>query len=280
MKAGLLERLLPGWYRIVGATVPLLQDLHLAQRYLSRRQRNCASKDRQHPASLFTGRSGALILGSEVFAAPLRPEMLVDHSRRIRLSDAPFDLRRANLVALGWSRQMNLAVAEPCKVLLDLADDPELPLDVLRQAAYQVMRCQRVSPHAVATAVKVARGRGAVRLGGLLESGALDVESEMEWKTLLQVFGANPPAPDCQVTVRGGVRCDFVFVFSAVIIEYYGEAYHRDRIDADGQRIYLLQQLGYHVIVITKSMMKDPSGLAAHIHHVRAIANRRCSPGT
>ena len=74
------------------------------------------------------------------------------------------------------------------------------------------------------------------------------------------------------------LRVDFVFLSAALIIEYAGRV-HDGQVDRDATRIYALERLGYRVIVVTRSMLRDPAALVAHIHDVRLRRERMIAAG-
>ena len=258
-RAGLLERLVPGLYRVADAPVPPTQCLHLPLRYL-------ATPGRASPAALISGGAALGLLGVAPFGLPCQPLVLVDRSRTVRLGSAPFRVRRVALDAAGHDRHDGIDVAGAARVLADAALDPRVTDRELRLAVDQLRGRRLVAVAAlVACWRRMPRHAGARRL--LRLAPALEQESEAE-RDLYALFLRSPPVPDCQVVLRGRLRVDFVFLFAALIVEYLG-AVHDGRADHDATRNYAFERLGYRSITVTKSMAREGPGLIEHIHTIR-----------
>ncbi len=270
VREGELERLLPGQYRVAADPVPPHQRLHATQAYLARRQRNCHSADRSRPQALFTAGSALAVLDAlpEGVAAGT-PTVLVDHTRRVRLGPDLLAVVRADLQQEGAVRVQRLHLATPARAVADIAEDDEVTDLQLRTTVDALRHRRRLD---IVDAVARWRGMatpGAVRLRRLARSGTLEQESEAERDLLRDVLRLIPGLPDAQVWLHPRYRVDFVYLGAGLVIEYHGVAAHRDRVDADAVRVYELHLLGYVVLVVTRSMLRDPEGLAAHIMELR-----------
>ncbi|MEE8603663.1 DUF559 domain-containing protein [Euzebya tangerina] len=256
------ERLLHGIYRLAQGRRPPDQCLHVPVRYLS--QRAVEGKD----AVAITGGAALALFDAAGFTLPMRPLVLVDRSRSPRTAPEVYRPRRVRMDDVDVWRVRGLPLASPARALADAAlpgqlSDPAVrsAVDSLRSA--RVLRLEEAVEH-----WRSLPGAGAKRLLDFWSSGAFNQESEGERRLFREVFEPFPPLPDCQVTVHGKLRVDFVFLSAGLIIEYDGSP-HDGSADRDASRRYALERLGYRVIVVTKSMLQDPAGLAEFIHGVR-----------
>lgn len=263
--AGWLERVVPGVYRKPGAAPPE-QCLHIPLRYLHR----------DEPVLTATG--ALAWFGTEGFELPCVPTVLVPRTRQLRLASAPFTIQRTALDLVPRWAFRGLHVAAPARALADAALIPSTGDKALRVAVDHVR--QRFGLHATQLVQEWQgiRHRGARRLLAMAAEGVFEQESEGERDAFQTVFRPHPPVPDCQVVLAGGVRVDFAFLFAALVIEYLG-AVHNRQVDRDTRRTYGLERHGLRVIAMTKSMLRDADGLAAHIHGIRRHRERLMRQG-
>ncbi len=259
VRAGRLERVVVGWYRRPGDTPPL-QDAHLAQA--------CLRLLQPRSPVVMSGAAGLRAAGVPV-GVPGPTLALVQHGRRMRLPDhAPFTTaQRLDLHRLATVKTSGLRCAEPGVLLADTVTG--LPDDEVRSLLYASINALRLSPVELVTCWAQMDHEGARRLRQLAREGVLEHESPAEWSLYDRLFRTSPPPPDCQVWLAPNIRVDFVFLFAALVIEYYGEKPHADRVDADATRVYALRRMGNEVLVVTKSMTRDLPALGRHIHEVR-----------
>lgn len=278
--AGLLERLAPGVLRVAGAPVPPTQCLHVPLRYLARSgSRQATASDDHGPsrpaARPDAGAGDALVTGGAALAAmavpgfplPCRPLVLVQHGRRVRLRDAPFDVRQGDLARVTAERWQGVATVDPARALADLAGQSPLGDRPLRQAVYDVVNRLRIPVVDLVASWRGVRHPGATRLRRMADEGVFEVESEGEWD-LFRLFRQHPPLPDCQVVVTGWIRVDFVFLFAGLVLEYLGGV-HDGRADEDATRVHAVERLGLEVMLVSRSMLRDGAALMAHVHERR-----------
>ncbi|WP_370328231.1 hypothetical protein [Euzebya sp.] len=263
LREGLIERLAPGWYRIVDDLVPVLQDAWLAQSYMH------GSSGRPRPVI-----SGAAALeGYGVTGiAPRsgRPVLLVQRGDRVRIATDPFHVLHADLTRTERVLHRGLWLAGPARALADLVvewgdEDVQRLIDAV-DATRNHMRLLTVDLMAAWAALP--RHPGAALLLELAEAGTFDVDSQGERLALDEVFSRCAHLPDCQVTVLPNIRVDFIYVFAALVIEYYGWV-HDGRADTDATRMMALELGNCRTLVMTKSMIHEPIPIAAHIDRVR-----------
>lgn len=273
--AGLLERIVLGWYRVAGHPVPPAQCLHLPLRYLERRQRNWTREPGSWvPPAALTGAAATAAYGARTFPLPLDPDVLVEQHRRVRVADPPFRVHHTDMRALRWRRLGDLVLADPARTLRDLAADPEVTDVQVRTTVDALVNLLRLRVVDLIAEWTRLGGRGARRLLAMAASGTFDVESEGERVALATLFEEFPPAPDCQVWIAPDLRVDFVFVFAALILEYYGEEAHAGTVDRDGRRVWRLRRGHFDALIITKGMLRDRVELASYIHDVRRQRER------
>ncbi|HUG83474.1 MAG TPA: hypothetical protein VMM13_02870 [Euzebya sp.] len=256
---GLIETLLPGRYRIVGAPVPPIQCLEVVARYLADK--------RSAVPPLLTGRGALGALDGPGFELPTRASALIQRGTRVRIAGNPFDAIQTRLELVDSLRVRGLHLATPPRLLVDLAE--HLTDAELIDAVDAVRNHLRLTQVELITAWRRIRHPQARRLLRLADAGAFDTESGGERRVLQLLFAEYPPMPDCQVQITSAYRADFAFIFAALILEYYGEEAHRGRVDADGVRVATMRRPGWDVFVITKSLTRDLRGLSEQIHELR-----------
>ncbi|MGI9017449.1 MAG: hypothetical protein ACR2HR_10175 [Euzebya sp.] len=260
VRGGVLERLAPGWYRLPGDEAPW-QRHHLAVSYLTRLQPSS-------PA-MISGAAGLLAAGCQVIPSP-QPTVLVRAGRQVRVAGRPFTVvQRRHLERVVVERHQGLPVACPACAIADLMHERALSDRDVRAVLYRLLNDLRIAPAELVEVWRTMDHAGAKRLLGLAAQGALQHESPAEYDLFQEVFRPFPPPPDCQVVLAPNIRVDFVYLFAALVIEYYGEEAHADSVDKDGTRIYSLRELGFDVLVVTKSMTRTPARLAQFIHSER-----------
>lgn len=265
---GVLERLASGLFRVAGRPVPPTQCLHVPVRYLTGSTETDPSALPPRRRALITGVGALAAMGVPGFPLPCRPTALVDRGRRVRVTGVAFDVQRAELRQVDGLRWQGVPTVTAARAIADLALDPAVSDQTLRQAVYDVVNAQRIRAVDLVRAWQAIRRVGAGRLVRMADAGIFDVESEGELDLYLNVFHRHPPLPDCQVLLAGQIRVDFVFLFAALVIEYVGGP-HDGRADRDATRAAALQQLGHAVVFVSKSMVRDRAGLATHLHGLR-----------
>ena len=271
--AELLARVARGLYRRPGRRHPR-EELHIPLRYLE------AKVGR---GGVLTGAAGLSALGVPGVDVPAQPMVLLDHHLEVRVREAPWSIRNADLGAVWTEHHHGLVVAEPARCLADLATEgPTLPTeeDLLDVVDATRSARQLSAPSLADRWASMRRHPGAVRLLDLYDRGLLDLDSAGERRAFDALFGRRPPAPDCQVWVLPSRRADFVFIAAALVIEYHGIAAHRDRIDADAVRAHELTAAGWHVIVVTRSLVRPHAErCASTIHQLRRTRERLIADG-
>jgi hypothetical protein len=96
-----------------------------------------------------------------------------------------------------------------------------------------------------------------------------DFESEPERRLFEDVLAHLPQPPDPQVHLARNIRVDVVILSVALVIEYHGGDHDR-QVDADATRLMALRLRGYEVVIGTRSMLRDPGALLAHLWAVVA----------
>ena len=269
VEQGLLERVVRGWYRRPGDPVPPTQPLHLAQRYLSRGGHR----------ALITGQAALAMWQVPGHGLPARPTVLVPHDTRLRLADAPFDVLRCRHLADEPVRPTRgLDLVDPARAIADLARDPSRDDRAIRQTVYDVVNRLGANPALLAERWRRIGHDGAQRLLQMAAEAVFDVESEGELTCLRRLFEPHPPLPDCQVWLTDSIRVDFAFLAAALVVEYHGGLHDRS-VDRDATRAYALQQLGYLVLVVTRSLLLGADHVAEWIHHERTQRERWIARG-
>lgn len=264
LRADLITRLAPGWYRDDAVVRHPLERQHLVEAYFA-----MSSLD---PLPVITG-TAALecygILGAS--ASPTAPPViLVPWSGRVRIRSTPFLVHHQRDLAEVPVRRVNgLRVASPARALADAFAVEGTSLDEVVHLAYNTVNALRLRPMELLEEWTRSRDLGSARLVELARTGVLDVESPAEWLLLQEVFGLFPPAPDPQVQVTERHRADFAYVFAALVLEYQSERFHTHRIDEDGVRMSDYRREGWDALAITKSMVRDAQGTAELVHALR-----------
>lgn len=276
----LLERLLPGWYRIAGDPAPRNQAAVLAHRYLQGRQRNCSSVEPALPSCIVTGAQALVEHGHDPSEMPSHVTALVDRRRRVRVDPAVLQVVRVDMSTALWvpSRDGPHLLAPSERALVDWAADTRVSDAQIREAVDGLRHARALQlPHG-AQAWDPRGGPGAARLSAMYHAGVFDLESEAERRLLRDVLALHPPLPDCQVWLTPSIRVDFAYLFAGVVLEYHGEDAHRDQVDHDATRAHAITRLHHEVIIITRSMTRDRRALGRWISdrvHRRHEAIRR-----
>lgn len=258
--ARLIERVAPGWYRLAGVVVPPLQCLYLPTAYLRFKTMT--------PRAIIGGYGALAGLGVPGFDLPCRPSVMIQHGCRVRVTDPPWSISHAHLSEIPVVNHAGLRLAGPARSLADLHVE-EVGMPDLIAAVDATRNHLRLTQSELIRAWEGMGHPGAQVLLALAKKGVFDTESGGERRVLNQVFTNHPPVPDCQVQVTSRYRVDFAYIFAGLILEYYGEEVHANRVDRDGVRSHELRSLGWDCYVITKSMVHDPVGLAESVHTLR-----------
>lgn len=270
-----LKRVLHGVYTLGGdAPDHALHLLQLPQVYIPLRAREGDSPP------VVSGKPVLALYGADGFDVTSRPLVLVDAHCRVRAEPKPFELCRVDMTAVEWEWTKGIRTAAPWRALCDTALDPGVTDRQLRVAA-DALRNRRILgvTRAVTHWAALNPHPGARRLLQMVDEGQFEQESEGERAAFALLFGHGGPLPDCQVHPLGRLRVDFVFLHAALIIEYYGKD-HDATADADATRIDAFEQLGYRVIVVTKSMLKRALVVRARIERIRQDRLQRALAGT
>lgn len=262
VRDGVLERHAPGHFRLASLPPHPQFDLHLPMTYLW---------DRPLPApARLSGAAGlrALQVGGVEDLGP--PLVLLPSGSQVRVRNAPWRTRYADLRRDEGLRLSHLRVASAARVLADLAEDgaEEKALLVASDELRNRLRIGIVDLMAVWRELRL---NGARRMLMLAEEGKLDAESMGERRALARLFAAHPPVPDQQVQVTPRRRADFAFVFAALIVEYNGEGPHAMQMDADAMRTSEIRAPGWDLVTVTRSMVQEDQAAitAERIHRIR-----------
>lgn len=260
-RTGLIVKDVPGWYRVAAAPLHPLHSLYLPMAYME--LKHGAAKPR------LSGDALPSILDPDQWPVPEKPLVLIQRGTQVRVRNAPWEVRQADLRGEKILRLAKLRFATEARCLADMAATG-MSVERLLAAADAVRNKLRVTTVELMEEWERMRHHpGARRMLKLTVDGLLDTESGGERRALEALFATNPPAPDCQVQVTPRRRADFAFVFSALILEYYGEAAHSGRVDADGMRQREVRAPGWDYYVITKSMLACADEVAGEIHELR-----------
>ena len=254
-----------GVYRDAAVPPHPLLDLHLPLVYLAQRRRPGV------PCSRLTGWGAVKAMSPAAVDRAFLPEVLVDGCQHPARYRDRFSITRAgDLADLPLEHVSGLDVVPAALALAALAADPSTADRDLRHAIDELRRTGWLDLTAAAArwGDSDAARWSAPRLLAAMDSGLLDCESEGERQLLRDVLARLTLWPDCQVVVVDRVRVDFLYRPAGLILEYHGKRVHDGRVDADSTRIFAIERLGYRVIVITKSMLRDPVSLATFIQQV------------
>lgn len=259
--AGLIETLLPGWYRIVAAPIPSTQCLEVVQRYLD------ATTSSLKPVLTKGAALGTLnVPGFELPTDDIT--VLIQRGTRVRIEGQPFEVIQTRLELVDTLRFRSLRLAVPPRALADLAPDlTEADLISAVDAARNHLRLSQVE--LIEHWRSLRQHPGARLLLKLADAGAFDTESGGERTALQQLFDQHPPAPDCQVQITDAYRADFAYIFAGLILEYYGEKTHGGRVDVDAVRVGAMRRPGWDLFVVTKSMVRDGDRTVEQVHELR-----------
>ncbi|HUG83363.1 MAG TPA: DUF559 domain-containing protein [Euzebya sp.] len=262
VEEGLVERMLFGVYRDPTAEPPPTQCLHVVRAYLEQRRPDGC------PPEVFSGEAALGAREVEGFPLPCAPLVLMDGARHIRRARAEFTTLRTDMSRIPAEDVAGLLLATVIRSLADAANTRHVTEAQLR-VGIDDLRNRWMLDIVDAVAFWAALPHdGARRLTRMAEEGAFEQESEAERDAFRRLFVNHPPAPDCQVHLTPSIRVDFVFLSAALVIEYHGGVHDRS-VDQDATRIWALRRLGYEVIVVTRSMMRDHAALAAEIQAIR-----------
>lgn len=263
-EAGLVDRLLPGLYRCVGAPHTGEQRVAVPLRYLDDEPRRG-----REPARV-TGAAALALDGVEGFTVPDRPTVLVEPARRVRLPDPPFLLRRAQVPASDRCRLAGFPAVRAARALADAALDEAVTDKALRVGFDDARWRGRVRLEQFGARMAELRGhRGARRMLAMYDAGDLLMESEGERAAFAALFAAYPPAPARQVWVLPGIRVDFVYLRAALVLEYLGKDAHEGRIEEDAARAWRLRRAGYEILPLTSGLLPQAETLVRDIHRIR-----------
>lgn len=274
-RQGVLKRILHGVYMLGGDTPPHpLVLLHLPQVYIPLRAGEGASPP------VVSGKPILALYGAEGFDLAAQPLVLVDHHCRVRPEPKPFELSRVDMTTVDWEWTQGIRTAGPSRALCDTGLDLAVTDRQLRVGSDALRNRRLFDPvEAVSNWSALNAHPGARRLLRMVQEGQFEQESEGERAAFALLFGHGSPLPDCQVHPLGQRRVDFVFLHAALIIEYYGQDHDRTA-DADATRIDAFEQLGYRVIVVTKSMLKRAPAVRARIERIRQDRLQRALAGS
>jgi len=171
----------------------------------------------------------------------------------------------------------DLPVTDLVSTWLDLGGDTSLSLVDLVVVADAVVSRE---PDQLPTLLELAGrrpGRGRRRLIAASELVRAGSESPMETRARLAFASGGLPEPElnAQVYAEEGTfiaRVDFLWREARVIVEYEGDHHRTDRTqwENDIARVRLLEALGWKVIRITASDLREPR-LARLIDQLRAL---------
>lgn len=262
--AGLVERLVPGLYRAVEAPRTGEQRVAVPLRYLDDEPRRG-----REPARV-TGAAALALDGIEGFRVPDRPTVLVDPARRVRLPDAPFQVRRAQVPPRDRCHIAGFPAVRAGRALADAALDEAVTDKMLRVGFDHARWRGRVRLEQFAARMAELRGhRGARRLLVLHDAGDLLMESEGERAAFAALFAAYPPAPERQIWVLPGIRVDFVYLRAALVLEYLGKDAHAAQIEEDAARTWRLRRGGYEILPLTSGLLPHAEALMRDVHRIR-----------
>lgn len=266
VRDGFLERIAPGWYRVAGGTRHPLQAQHLVRSYFE--------MSAKEPKPMITGTAALQAYGIDLEASG-PPGVLLPHTGRVRIRTGPFAVIRARDLreVRAWNSR-GLRLAEPARALADMLALEGRKLEEVVHTAYLLINHLRIRPVELIDRWAALGDAGSRQLAEIARTGRLDVESPGEWGVLLHVFRAYPPPPDTQVQVTPRRRADFAYVLPALIMEYFGLASHRDRVDEDAVKASEYRRASWAQMVVTKSMVKDPKGLSEEAHDYRLRRQR------
>ena len=250
-----LEKAQCGTYRLPGGAIPPEQPAMIAVL-------------RCRPVARLTGPFVLGLLGIEGFSRADPFEVLVPPGRQVR--NVPFTVRRDPLPGRFVARIGVFPAVTATRGLVEsrrIVGDERLTPGIDSARWRGLTRVDRL----LRCAVELGRDPGARAVRKLIETGALDHESQGERAVAALFADYDPPlAPQVWITPR--IRVDFVWEDAKLILEFDGERYHGlpdDRED-DRRRDRELNVLGYHVEHITSADLANPALL-----RVRIIAIRR-----
>lgn len=259
---GMIERMIFGVYRDPTQEVPPTQCLHIPRAYLEQRRPDGC------PPEVISGEAALGAHGVSAFPLPRPPLVLIDPSRHLRKGRGAFTVLRTDLTRVEAEKIGGLILASTRRATADAATNPDVSDATLRQGIDEMRNRGTLDIAGAVAWWAQLRHSGACRLTGMAEAGVFEQESEGERDAFRRLFETYPPAPDCQVWLTESIRVDFVFLSAGLVIEYHGGV-HDGSVDRDSTRIWALRRLGFEVIVVTKSMLRDPHALAAEIQAIR-----------
>jgi very-short-patch-repair endonuclease len=267
---GVLRRMRPSVYRLLGAGPGRQQDIVAAQLWAGEE-------------AFASHRTGAEIHGLPYGAPPL---IEITTRSSVRSSDVVVH-RRAPWPPGDVVRVHGIRVSTIPRTLLDLAGI--LPLGslgrVLDAALHRGVSLEAISCRLEQTAV---RGRnGTTNLRKLIdekaeESVAVESPLERDFLTLVRDRSMDEPVAQYPVFVDGHLiaRLDFAYPELKIGIELDGYAFHSSRaaFERDRRRLTELVNDGWHMLVFTRSQVKDhPAWVEKAVLKARARALARGS---
>ena len=267
---GVLRRVRPGVYRLLGAGPSRAQDIVAARLW--------AGED-----AFASHRTGAEI---HLLPGGVPPLIEITTNGSVRPCDVLVH-RRATWPGGDVTMVGGIQVSTIPRTLLDLASvvSPVTLARALDAALYRGVSLDAVSRRLEATAVQ---GRnGTANLRRLIEERANEgspVESPLERDFLTLVRERSMPEPVAQypVFVEGHLvaRLDFAYPELKIGIELDGYAFHSDRqsFERDRRRLTELVNEGWHMLVFTRPQLRDhPAWVESAVLKARARAAGRAS---
>lgn len=206
---------------------------------------------------------------AEVLRLPL-PRRLTTGLIDVTVPSDAARIRRAGIVCHRSDRRRmsagGVVVTTPADTWLDLAGP--LTLVELVQIGDVIANRDGLGTNALAEALERLRGvpgrpRAAQALRLVRPGSASPMESAM--RVRFHAWGLPEPELNADLVVHGQwlARVDFLWRARRLVAEYYGDV-HGASWRADLQRVGLLEDAGYRVVVITSSDLRRPDSLRLH----------------
>lgn len=233
----------------------------------------------QQPAAL-TGTHGLRHQGLDLPMAPSAvPTILVDARNRAQPRPTDFRTLRSAYREPHTHVIDGVRTASPGRCLIDAASCENVT-DAELRACVDGLRQRRIAGLLELNEVWVrVPHRGSVRLRDLNASGVFEQESEGERHAFRTLFAGTWLQADCQVWIAPSIRVDFAVLYAATILEYHGEDAHAGRVDEDATRAHAAERLGYRVVVVTRSMLREPRPLRAFVQRLVTDRGQRIAAG-
>jgi hypothetical protein len=271
---GLIERVMHGMYVDPSLPVPPVRSVLLPLRYLDLRRPAA-----HHPPAV-SGEAALAVHRAEGFELPIDPLVLVDHRCRARVEGYPFTIRRTDLTDVETIMVGRVRTVRPWRAVADAALNADVTERRLRVAIDHLRYRGLLDIVQAATRWASLDHAGGRRMAAMVASGDFEQESEGERDAFRLLFGrGGAPLPDCQVTIVGRRRADFTFLHAGLIAEYLGGV-HDGKADEAASRIAEFEQLGHRVLLLSRSMLRNPERHAARIEAVRRERLARIRDGS